>query len=150
MSAPAFAEHTAVRTIAPVASAEATLPAGLEGYIVDVCPTPPDQEHEYTVELIIVDGRGVQVDAWLIDVKHSQLTLLVDAKEASPIRRLSEALVCAACGSAFQVTWDRPPRFVMVVTHPVACPSCGAVADDAAMGGMCAPAVVMMVSNKRQ
>lgn len=113
MSAPAFAEHAAVRTTARVGSAEATtLPPGSRDTIVDVCSTPPDQEHEYTVQLIIVDGRGVQVDAWLIDVKHSQLTLVVDAKEATPIRRLSEALVCAAClGGHFKTghQWTAKP-----------------------------------------
>jgi hypothetical protein len=147
MSARPFAEHAAVRTTASVATDAATsLPAGLEGYIVYVYRPPLDREQEYTVELIIVDGRGVQVDGVLIDVKHSQLALVLEAKEASPIRRLSESHACAACDAAFQVMWDRPPRFAMVVTYPVRCPSCGAVADDAAVGAIRAPAVTPIVS----
>ena len=150
MIAPAFAEHAAVRTTAPVATDEATiLPAGLEGYIVYVYATQPDQEREYTVELIIVDGRGVQVDACLIDVRHSQITLVLDAKEANPIRRLFETRACAACDAVFQVTWDRPPRFAMVVTYPVRCPSCGAVADDAAVGAIRPPAVASTAGNEQ-
>jgi len=141
MSAAAFNEHAVVRTNVAVTSDATILPPGLEGYIVHVYRTAPNQEREYMVEIVIVDDRGVQVDGWLVDVKHSDLTLVPEAMQAAPVRRFSETLPCIACACALRVTWERPPAFATVVTHAVRCPACRTIIDDAAPGAMYAPVV---------
>jgi DNA-directed RNA polymerase subunit RPC12/RpoP len=149
MTGPAFAEHSAIRTAVPLPLPDGTVvPAGLEGYVVDVVAAAQRPEAEYTVEVVIADANGVQVDG-LLHARESELVSVLSAGVATPVRRLSETYTCGDCGRSVSVVWERPPMFAMGVTQPVACPQCGAVNDDMALGAIRPPLVTIAQGRSR-
>jgi hypothetical protein len=135
-----FAEHACVRLRDGLSlSGFRWLPAGVEGYVVDVHGQGVDRT--FTVEIIIENDEGVQVDGWLLDVTAAQLEPATADHAKSRIRRRQDLNACYACSQAFLVTFEQPTYLPTRVTHPVECPQCGAVNDNLAMGALAPPRV---------
>ncbi len=78
MSSPhVYAEHSVVRTrISKTDDKGRPVAAGMQGAIVHVYPTQPDERPAYIVEAIIIDAQGVPSDSYIFDALHDQLELV--------------------------------------------------------------------------
>jgi hypothetical protein len=85
----------------------------------------------------------VQVDAWLLEAKHSELVPASDTASVTVrVVRVVEACVCEACGQPFEVVFERAAMSgLSAVSGSVACPKCGALSDDVALGALTVPIV---------
>jgi hypothetical protein len=143
MTEAAFAEHSVVRTRVPLVDKDRTVPAGVEGAIVYVYRVAPGLEPAYTVEIVICDQQGVQVDAWLLEAKHSELVPLSDPRFVTVrVVRVVESCRCQACGQQFEVVFERAALSgLSAVSGSIACPRCGDLSDDLALGALTVPVV---------
>jgi Zn finger protein HypA/HybF involved in hydrogenase expression len=140
---PTFPEHSAVRTLAPLEALDSdVIPAGVEGYVVHIHAVPAGVEPAYTVEVIVTNVDGVQVDAWLLEARQAQLELVSDAEAAAAhVIRASEKATCSRCGGLLMITVERCGTFGTPMAWPVKCPLCGGRNDHLAAGAVVAPRV---------
>jgi hypothetical protein len=79
-----YPEHAVVRTLVAKADEQSrAVPAGAIGTIVHVHPTPPSESPAYTVEVVLRDKLGAQMDAHLFDARHEELELRPEAPSKS-------------------------------------------------------------------
>ena len=67
-------EHILVRLLVDLEYAQGhKVPAGSEGFIVDVHSTPPGTPPAYAVEIKVLDEDGDQTNEIIVDATHEQL-----------------------------------------------------------------------------
>jgi hypothetical protein len=105
-------------------------------------PSPPESRATYTIEVIIDDARGFQVDAWLFEALHSDLEILEGQRSALVrVIRITQHTLCGACAAPLRVVFERASFAGMQATSPVPCPRCGAANDGMALGALAPPRV---------
>jgi hypothetical protein len=72
-----FKEHSTVKTKVDLKDMHGRIvPAGSEGHIVHINPTPPDKPPVYAVEVMKLDAQGIQRDMYIVDATHEQIELV--------------------------------------------------------------------------
>jgi hypothetical protein len=139
-------EHSLVRLRQPLVLPHyRAIPPGVEGYVVDVRRGSRDQESTCTVEVIIHDERGVQVDGWLVEARHSDLELVTEHGAALvQITRIVQRWSCAVCTAPLEVVFERVSSMGIRLTTPVSCPKCETICADVALGALGPPHVAVI------